>query len=153
MRPLCKDTGVIELGSGYGGTPVISSASERVAREFIEQYNRGTPDWVESCHAEDSVWIEHAIAGVTTGRGGDRSVVREAAESALEQFPDRRMEIVNLVASDDQVALEVVWSGTPAMPFPGIPAGGQFRLRLAMFLTIEGGRIRRQVDYPCIDVP
>lgn len=121
------------------------------ARRFIAEYNKGTADWVETCHAENTVWTELPFGGNPSGRGGGRSVLRKAAEEALAAFPDRRMSLRNLIADGQRVALELDWTGTAAIARPGMEVGSIVRLRIAMFLTVEDGRIVRQVDY-CVRV-
>jgi predicted ester cyclase len=72
-------------------------------------------------------------------------------ERVLAVVPDRRMEIRNLVAQDDQVALEIDWRGKTAVPLGDLPAGSEIRYRLATFLTFIAGKIVREVDY-CIPI-
>jgi predicted ester cyclase len=75
------------------------------------------------------------------------------------EFPNRlvpivtsqRFEVVNAIASENQVAVEAIWTGTLAVPFGSIPAGGQMRARFAIFLTYRDGKIVRQHNYDCFD--
>ena len=126
--------------------------AEEAARRMIDEYNKGSPDWVERCHADNTVWTEHPIPGMTSGRGGGRSVLRQAAEQACANFPDRRMKLVSLTAQEDRAAMELDWTGTVAAPGLGRAVGDKVRLRIAMFIVIAGGRIVRQTDY-CLLVP
>ena len=63
----------------------------------------------------------------------------------------QRYEVLNAVACGDQVALEVRWTGTLAVPFGNIPAGGQMRARFAVFLEFRDGKILRQRNYDCFE--
>jgi len=42
-------------------------------------------------------------------------------------------------------------TGTLAVPFGSIPAGGEMRARFAIFLELRDGRIVRQRNYDCFD--
>jgi ketosteroid isomerase-like protein len=46
---------------------------------------------------------------------------------------------------------EFQWSGTLAVPFETIPAGGVMRARFAVFLEFRDGRIIRQRNYDCFE--
>jgi predicted ester cyclase len=120
--------------------------AEAVARKLVEAYNRGSPDWVNECHAATTEWIELPFLG-GAGRQGGFAELRKAAEDQVANFPDRRMEILNLVASADQAALEVEWSGTATRTMAWAEAGRKLRLRAVMMLKVADGRVVREVDY------
>ena len=52
------------------------------------------------------------------------------------------------MAQGDQVALELDWRGTLALPAGNLPAGTPVRVGVASFLTFAGGLIVKHVDYP-----
>jgi hypothetical protein len=117
-----------------------------IARKLVEIYNKGSPDWVNACHAATTEWIELPFLG-GPGRQGGFAELRKAAEDQAQNFPDRRMEILNLVAGDDQAALEVEWSGTATRTMAWAEAGQTLRLRAVMMLKMANGRVIREVDY------
>lgn len=59
--------------------------------------------------------------------------------------------IRNEVANDDQVALEIDWIGTLAVPFQDKPKGGQMRAHFAAFLQFKDGKIISQRNYDCYE--
>jgi ketosteroid isomerase-like protein len=59
--------------------------------------------------------------------------------------------VVNELPCGDTVVLEVLWSGTPAIPLGSLPAGGEMRARFAVFLEFRDGKIVRQRNYDCFD--
>jgi ketosteroid isomerase-like protein len=120
--------------------------TEAIARRLVEIYNNGSPDWVDECHAATTEWIELPFLG-GPGRQGGFVELRKAAEDQVQNFPDRRMEILNLVAGADQAALEVEWSGTAARTMAWAEAGQKLRLRAVMMLKLANGRVVREVDY------
>ena len=85
------------------------------------------------------------------GATRDLAAIREAARRGSEVMAAQRYEVLNAVAGENQVALEVRWTGTLAVPFGSVPAGGQLRARFAVFLEFRGGKIVRQRNYDCFD--
>jgi ketosteroid isomerase-like protein len=77
--------------------------------------------------------------------------IRIAAERGKKAMSSQTYEIRNALASGDQVALEVDWTGTLAIPFQSIPAGGQMRAHFATFLQFKEGKIIHQRNYDCYD--
>ncbi len=120
--------------------------AEAVARQLVAEYNKGSPDWVEACHAESTQWIELPFLG-GAGRGGGRAELRQAAELQVANFPDRRMEILNIVAGGDQAALEVEWTGTATQQTAWAAKGATLKLRAVLVLKIENGKVVRETDY------
>jgi ketosteroid isomerase-like protein len=57
----------------------------------------------------------------------------------------------NALASGDQVALEIDWTGTLSVPFQNIPAGGQMRAHFSAFLQYKDGKIISQRNYDCYE--
>ena len=126
--------------------------NEAAARRCVELFNQKRIDeWIAACYAETVEWIELPRPSSPNGQHGDREAYRVAAERALAFCPDRQMEILNLVAQADQVALELDWRGTTAATLGELPMGPVFRYRMATFLTFVDGLIVREVDY-CIPI-
>jgi len=124
----------------------MSANPEAVARNLIAEYNKGSPDWVEACHAEDTVWVELPFLG-GPGRSGGRREIRQAAELQVANFPDRRMMLLNVVAGGEQAALEVEWTGTAAKDTAWAPKGTKLTLRAVLILAVRDGKVVREVDY------
>jgi ketosteroid isomerase-like protein len=85
------------------------------------------------------------------GAKRDVADMLEAAVRGQKVMTAQRYEILNAIAINNQVALEVQWSGTLAIPFGSIPAGGEMRARSAMFIEFRDGKIVRQRNYDCFD--
>src|ERR1700679_447801 len=123
-----------------------AETAEVIARQLVAEYNKGSPDWVETCHAESTQWIELPFLG-GPGRRGGRAELRQAAELQVVNFPDRRMEVLNIVAGGDQAALEVEWTGTAAQHTARAAKGATLTLRAVLVLKIANGKVIREVDY------
>lgn len=86
-------------------------------------------------------------------QGVDRDLA--ATLAALTQarilLAGQQYEVINAVASGDQVALEVKWSGTLAVPFGDLSAGHAMRAHIAAFLEFRDGKIIAQRNYDCYE--
>jgi predicted ester cyclase len=86
-----------------------------------------------------------------TGSRANLEGIRSAAERGKKVMAHQSYEIKNALASGDQVALEVAFVGTLLLPFENIPAGGQMRAHVAIFLVFKNGKITSQRNYDCYD--
>lgn len=74
-----------------------------------------------------------------------------AADRGTKAMTGQKYEIKSALSSGDTVALEIVWTGTLAMPFQSKPAGAQMRAHFAAFLQFKDGKIVAQFNYDCYD--
>jgi ketosteroid isomerase-like protein len=74
-----------------------------------------------------------------------------AAKRGKKAMTTQTYAVRNAIASGDQVALEIDWIGTLAVPFQTIPAGGQMRAHFAAFLQYKDGKIVSQRNYDCYE--
>ncbi|WP_067815321.1 nuclear transport factor 2 family protein [Nocardia inohanensis] len=74
-----------------------------------------------------------------------------AAEAGRRTLSSQSFEVLNAVAMGDQVALEVLWTGTTAIPLGSIPAGSTLRAHIATFLEFRDGLILAQRNYDCYE--
>ncbi|MFH8410191.1 nuclear transport factor 2 family protein [Streptomyces sp. NPDC018019] len=75
----------------------------------------------------------------------------QSAEQGRTLLSHQQFDVHNAIAADDQVALEVTWSGTLATPVGGLSAGHVLRAHIAVFLEFRDGRIRAQRNYDCYE--
>ena len=123
----------------------------RLAREYLESIGTAAEPGGLRFFADDVLQIEFPNRLVPNGATRDIAALRAAAERGSKVMRSQRFEIVNAIASGEQVAVEAIWTGTLAVPFGNIPAGGQMRARFAIFLTYRDGKIVRQHNYDCFD--
>ena len=126
--------------------------NEAAARRCIELFNKRTLEWVDICYAPNAEWIELPLPTSPAGQLGGRAFLRQVAQRLLILFPDRQMEILNLVTQGSQVVLELDWRGTAAASIGNITAGLPVRFRVATFLTFAEGLIVKHIDY-CVLIP
>jgi hypothetical protein len=71
------------------------------------------------------------LAAIEGGATGERLAAFYADDVIQEEFPNRLVPLT--------------------IPLGNIPAGGQMRARLAMFIEFRGDKIARQRNYDCYD--
>jgi ketosteroid isomerase-like protein len=81
----------------------------------------------------------------------DLAATLAASATARTLLTGQDYEVLNAVASGSQVALEVLWSGTLAVPFGTLPAGHVMRAHIAAFLEFRDGKIIAQRNYDCYE--
>jgi ketosteroid isomerase-like protein len=118
----------------------LTAIEQGVTGEALAEFS--TPDVLQE---------EYPNRLVQNGAQRDKSALLEAALRGQQVMTAQRYEILNAIVSGNQVALEVQWTGTLAIPFGSIPAGGQMRARCAMFLEFRDRKIARQRNYDCFE--
>lgn len=125
------------------------SAAENLekVRRFIETFNQ---------HASDPTWLDQSVADVSdsvaitnmaTGevfRGTEGA--RQFEQAWAQAFPDSRVQITNIAASDDQVVVEFTGRGTQTGPLVGPmgtipPTGKQVEVPFCHVITMDGDKI------------
>ena len=97
--------------------------------------------------------IQHELPNrfIPSGATRDLTGILAACERGQRAMVGERFEVVRVIAQGDDVALEVVWTGTLAVPIGALPAGGTMRAQFGMFMTFRDGRIVSQRNYDCFD--
>lgn len=85
------------------------------------------------------------------GSRSDLSGIRISHERGKKAMTSQRYLVKNAISSADQVAMEIEWTGTLAVPFRDIPAGDQMHAYFAMFLQFKNGKIVSQRNYDCYE--
>ena len=111
--------------------------NKSIARETAERlFNQGDLSVVDELIAADAV--DHCEPPGTDCR----QHFRQVATMLRGAFPDLRMEIVNMVAEGDQVAVHLLMSGTHQGPFMGIaPTGKTFATDQMRFMRFRDGQM------------
>jgi ketosteroid isomerase-like protein len=122
-----------------------------VARRYLEAIESGEPGASLAFFAPGVVQEEFPNRLTPQGAQRDLTGIREAGERGSRVMTAQRFELLNAVVNGDHVALEVQWTGTLAVPYESIPAGGAMRARFAVFLEFRDGKIVRQRNYDCFE--
>lgn len=128
------------------------AANLQAARRYLAAIEAGaTGDALAAFFTEDVVQVEFPNRLVPTGAHRDLRALLEGAERGQKVLAAQRLEIRGEVASGDRVALEVLWTGTLAVPIGSLPAGGEMHAHFGVFLEFRDGRIAAQRNYDCFD--
>jgi hypothetical protein len=82
--------------------------NEQAIRRCVDLFNKCAIEWVDAYYAKEAEWFELPNPGISTGRQGDRTFLRETAGRILRLYPNRQLRILNLMTRIDQVVLEQV---------------------------------------------
>ena len=122
------------------------------ARRYLDALERGVDGAaLAEFFAPDVVQEEFPNRLVPTGARRDLNGLLEAAARGKQVVSAPRYEVRNAVAAGDRVALEVLWTGTPAVAVGSLPAGGTMRAHFAVFLDFRDGKIAGQRNNDCFE--
>lgn len=122
------------------------------ARRYLDAIQRRAPlDELAAFFTEDGVQEEFPNRLVPGGAQRTLQDMMEGAERGRKVLTGERYEVVSELARGDRVVLEVLWTGTVAVPVGSTPAGGELHAHFAMFLDFRDGRIAAQRNYDCFD--
>ena len=123
-----------------------------IVKRYLASIESAAPfDEVKKYLAADIVQTEFPNRLVPDGATRRLPELAAAAASGRKVVSAQRYEIRNAVALAEHVALEVKWTGTLAIPFGTIPAGGQMTASFGVFFVVRDGRIQTQNNYDCFD--
>ncbi len=121
------------------------------ARRYLKALEDGDATYVLSLFSPDAVPEQLPNRIYPQGLRSSVAQVPEAFAKGRQIFSRQTYEITNEVVSGNMVALEVLWTGTLAIPFGTLSAGSQMRCHSAMFLEFRDGKIVAQRNYDCFD--
>jgi ketosteroid isomerase-like protein len=81
----------------------------------------------------------------------DLATMRKNFEQGKKLLTSQRYEITSALAQGDDVALELSWTGTLAVPFKHLSPGHKLVAHCAMFFRVRDGRIVEQRNYDCYE--
>ena len=123
-----------------------------LVRRYLAAVASGTTgDALAAFYVPDVVQEEFPNRLMANGARRDLPAILDAAVRGQGVMSAQTFELLNAVVHGDQVAAEVQWTGTLAIPFGALPAGGQMRARFAQFFQLRAGRIVAQRNYDCFD--
>ena len=123
-----------------------------LAQRYLEAIEQGaTGDALAAFFTSDVVQEEFPNRLVPNGARRDLTALLEAATRGQQVLESQRYDIQHAVVAGNRVALEVIWTGTLAVPVGTIPKGGQMRAHFAVFMDFRDGKIAAQRNYDCFD--
>ena len=130
----------------------MSTPNLETALRFVKAVEQGaTGDTLLAfCHPEITQ-DEYPNRLFPKGAHRDAHALRESSKKGQQVLCAQRYEIRSAVAEGEQVALEIDWTGTLAVPLGSLPAGGKLHAMIGQFLTFRDGRIASIRNYDCYD--
>lgn len=122
-----------------------------IVKKYLEAVESEDPEASLRFFAPDVLQEELPNRLVPAGAKRDLAALRESAHKGRKVVSAQRYEIRNALVSENRVAVEAIWTGTLAIPLGAIPAGGQMRAQIGIFLEFRDGLIIRQRNYDCFD--
>ncbi len=123
-----------------------------LAQRYLEAIEQGaTGDALAAFFTPDVVQEEFPNRLVPNGARRDLTALLEAATRGQQVLESQRYDIQHAVVAGNRVALEVIWTGTLAVPVGTIPKGGQMRAHFAVFMDFRDGKVAAQRNYDCFD--
>ena len=102
------------------------------ARRYLKAIEDGDAHYVRNLFSPDAILQQLPNRIYPNGLRSPVDRVSEAFEKGRKIFARQIYEIANEVANGNTVALEVLWTGTLAMPFGTLAAGNQMRCHSAV---------------------
>ena len=129
-----------------------SQSNIEKARAYLRAIEEGTllEGWSEIFAPGVTIqWFPNRLS--PNGSTSDISGLSTAVERGKKLMTSQTYEVRNAIADGERVVLEATWTGTLAVPFETIPAGGEMRAHFAMFLEFRDGKIVAQRNYDCFE--
>jgi steroid delta-isomerase-like uncharacterized protein len=124
--------------------PGTVRSAKAVLQEYVSAWNRHDPAALDRLLDPDSVH-EDVPAGF---RGKGPAEIKAFAGEVFKAQPDLKWRLTTIVESGSTVAAEWTWTSTYTGDGPNGPVKGQkISVHGATFVVVEGGRVRRFVDY------
>jgi ketosteroid isomerase-like protein len=134
------------------GATVVTNGNLEIAREYLRSIERGTTgDALARFFAPDVVHEEFPNRLSPKGRRSTLADMLKGAETGQKILLKQHYEIQREIEMGERVALEVIWTGTMAVPVGDLKTGQEMLAHFAVFLDFHNGKIVAQRNYDCFD--
>ena len=128
----------------------MASSNSSLARQYLLAVaSLGPFDDVANFFSPDIVFQEFPNRIAPQGRVRRAADLRAAYEQGRQLLRSQTYTVQRIVEAGDEIAVELEWVGTLAVPVMNLPAGSEMKAFVAMFLTFRDGRIISQRNYDC----
>jgi len=117
----------------------VSEANKSVVRQIEEAWNANQLDRLDALFAPG--FDQHASV---PGRPATLENAKQMHQMSVQAMPDRKTEIMEMIAEDDKVAVRVRITGTNTGGFPwlGVPANGnKVDVEWISIYTLKDGKV------------
>jgi ketosteroid isomerase-like protein len=123
---------------------------EKVAR-YLRSIENGDFAYIAHLFSPDAVLEQLPNRIYPNGINSGVATMAEAFEKGRKLMSSQSYELKSWVADGDRLSVEVLWTGTLAVPFGSLAAGSQMRAHSAMFFQFKDGKIVSQRNYDCFE--
>ncbi|MFN8489536.1 MAG: nuclear transport factor 2 family protein [Caldilineaceae bacterium] len=128
------------------------SSNLETVRHYLKAIENGaTGAALAEFYAPEVVQEEFPNRLVANGARRDLAAILEGAERGQKVISAQTYEVRNAVEQGNTVALEVLWTGTMAVPFGSLAVGDKMRAHFAVFIEFRDGKIVAQRNYDCFE--
>lgn len=128
-----------------------SANLETVQRYLKAIENGATGATLAAFYAPEVVQEEFPNRLVVNGARRDLAALLEGAERGQKVISAQTYEVHNVIEQGNMVALEILWTGTLAIPVGSLAVGDKMRAHFAVFIELRDGKIVAQRNYDCFE--
>ena len=130
----------------------MKSKIEEIAIDFINTVqNRTSSEQLMDFYHPDIEHIEFPNALAKNKIIRNLEDLKVSSEKGKQVLQKEEYEILKSYSFNDTVILEVIWTGTLAIPLGNVPVGGQMKAYFAQFFEFKDDKIIRQRNYDCFE--
>ncbi len=123
-----------------------------IAKAYLRDIEQGKTGEALAFHFDPNVVQEEFPNALSPRRvQRDLKAILEGAERGQALLSGQKFDVQTAIATGDNVALEIKWSGTLAVPVASLAAGDTMQANIAVFLKFHKGKIIHQRNYDCYE--
>ena len=120
-----------------------------VALAYLKALEDGRPQHAQQYLGSEIVQVERPNRLKPNGDRRTAESMAAASQRGLQILQRQTYEVLNAVAQDDRVALEVLWTGVLAIPLGELKPGDAMTCWSGIFLDFKDGKIVGQRNHDC----
>jgi hypothetical protein len=124
-------------------------ANLATALAYLRALEENRPQDARAYFADDIVQVEHPNLLKPNGDRRGAAQMAAAGQEGLKILQHQTYEVLNAIAHDDRVALEVKWTGILAIPLRDLKPGDAMTCWSGIFLDFRDGKIVGQRNHDC----
>lgn len=130
----------------------MQQSVEELAKAFVYALqNRTSAEDILDFYHPDVEQIEYPNTLTKNTAIRNLEDLKQASERGKKVLQKEEYEIIKSYTLGDSVIIEMIWTGTLAIPIGSIPVGGQMKAYFAQFYEFKDGKIFKQRNYDCFE--
>ena len=133
-----------------GKSDTMTSSNVSRVHEYLQAVaSMGPYETVADFYTADVTIQEFPNRISPHGRVARLGDARAAYERGREILKSQTYRVLRILEAGHELAVELEWTGTLAVPVMSLPTGSEMKAFVAMFLTFRDGKIAAQRNYDC----